>query len=88
MAWLKLTEIKSLIKSGDFNKGDDGFGLRQLLKRGGQGSFCNGNILWKFNTNAKIHIKVRLMSKIWIEPERERERETDRQTERDRQTEI
>jgi hypothetical protein len=50
--------------------------------------FAMETFLRKFNTNAKIHIKVRLMSKIWIEPERERERQGASETERDRQTEI
>jgi hypothetical protein len=47
-------KLRVRLKVGNLKKGEDHFGLGLILERGGRGSFCSGNVLQKFNTNAKM----------------------------------
>jgi hypothetical protein len=40
MAYLKLNEIRSVIKSGEFNKGAQRLGFGEAFWKGGRGSFA------------------------------------------------
>ncbi len=60
MAWLKLNEIKSLIKSGVFYKGGQGVRFGEAFLKGGRGSFCdeavNENLIQTPKVNLIIHL--------------------------------